>query len=238
MNLLNPLLSKTTGPRVAGTILKREFLESLAAGGTAAMAGLPCDLIELRVDGYPDYTGWSAIAVQLEQVGLPVLMTLRLAKEGGFWKGADRERLAAYQLAIQKVSGVDVELESELAKEIGALARAEGKTAVISYHNFQETPAQKDLERTIERMREIGTVAKIAVKVNQLDEVEMLRGLLHHNWGVPVCILGMGPLGRETRLRFPLEGSCITYGYLDEPGAPGQYSAKELREYFRQLAPN
>ena len=91
------------------------------------MAGLPCDLIELRVDGYPDYTGWSAIAVQLEQVGLPVLMTLRLAKEGGGWKGADRERLAAYQLAIQKVSGVDVELHSEIAGEVGALARAAGK---------------------------------------------------------------------------------------------------------------
>lgn len=237
MNLSNPLLSKISGPRVAGTILKREFLDSLAAGGEGGLAGLPCDLIELRVDGYPDYARWSEMGLKLEQAGLPVLMTLRLANEGGFWKGPDHDRLAAYRLAIEKLSGVDVELHSEIAGEVGALARAAGKTAVISYHNFSETPPQKDLERIIERMREIGTVAKIAVKVNQLDEVEMLRGLLHQNWGVPVCILGMGPLGRETRLRFPLEGSCITYGYLDAQGAPGQHSAKELKDYFRPLQP-
>ena len=42
----------------------------------------------------------------------------------------------------------------------------------------------------------------------------------------------MGPLGPQTRIDFPKLGSCLTYGYLDAPVAPGQVSAREL---MRQL---
>jgi len=42
----------------------------------------------------------------------------------------------------------------------------------------------------------------------------------------------MGPLGPQTRIEFPKLGSCLTYGYLDQPVAPGQVPAREL---MRQL---
>jgi 3-dehydroquinate dehydratase len=38
----------------------------------------------------------------------------------------------------------------------------------------------------------------------------------------------MGPLGPQTRVEFPKLGSCFTYGYLDEPVAPGQPAARDL----------
>ena len=80
-----------------------------------------------------------------------------------------------------------------------------------------------------------GGIGKIAVTVNTETELNSLAKLLARKWPLPVCIIGMGPLGRETRLKFPLQGSCFTYGYLDTAGAPGQYSAAELTRHFTAL---
>jgi 3-dehydroquinate dehydratase len=38
----------------------------------------------------------------------------------------------------------------------------------------------------------------------------------------------MGQAWSETRVEFATLGSCLTYGYLDKPTAPGQMSATEL----------
>jgi 3-dehydroquinate dehydratase len=43
----------------------------------------------------------------------------------------------------------------------------------------------------------------------------------------------MGKLGPQTRVLFPKLGSCLTYGYLDVPVAPGQISARELTLQLR-----
>ena len=62
--------------------------------------------------------------------------------------------------------------------------------------------------------------------------VATLRSLFHENCPAALCVMGMGALGPQTRVEFPKLGSCLTYGYLDAPVAPGQVSAREL---MRQL---
>ena len=49
-----------------------------------------------------------------------------------------------------------------------------------------------------------------------------------------LCVIGMGPDWAHTRVLFPQLGSCLTYGYLDKPTAPGQFSAAELTEKLQQ----
>jgi len=220
------------GPKVVGTILTQKYLEALHPASTT----LPCDLVELRVDGFRDYDQWPETGKAIETAGFPVMMTLRLAKEGGHWNGPDSERLGFFERAVEAVSGVDIELQSEIAKEVCSLAANAGKTSLVSYHNFDETPSVSQLTKIIEMGRAMGNIVKIATKVNSLDDVETLRCILQGRWNVPLCIIGIGPLGKETRLRFPLEGSCFTYGYLDVPGAPGQFSAEELKKYIRSVA--
>jgi len=52
-----------------------------------------------------------------------------------------------------------------------------------------------------------------------------------------LCVIGMGRAWSETRIEFATLGSCLTYGYLDKPAAPGQISAAELvRRLRRALA--
>ena len=78
-----------------------------------------------------------------------------------------------------------------------------------------------------------GTVIKIATFTKTEEDVAVLRSLFDENCSVPLCALGMGPLGPQTRIEFPKLGSCLTYGYLDAPVAPGQVSARELMQQLR-----
>ncbi len=70
--------------------------------------------------------------------------------------------------------------------------------------------------------------------VKSSRHIATLEGLLSDDWSVPLCVIGMGPLGTPTRLSFATAGSCLTYGYLDKPAAPGQWPAKELYAALRK----
>jgi 3-dehydroquinate dehydratase I len=215
-------------PRVVGTIITAEFLEQWAS----KPHNLPCDLVEFRVDGFPQFSDWIRIGAEIQRRGIPVFATVRLAREGGKWISSDKERWPLLEGAIHHLAGIDVELESELANRACQLAAEQAKFSVVSHHNFERTPPLSELSRLIEHAHQIGTIGKIAASANIPEDVENLRRLLQTAWKKPLCVIGMGPLGRDTRLQFPLEGSCFTYGYLDTPGAPGQFSAAELWDYY------
>lgn len=218
-------------PVVIGTILDHAFLASARA------EDLPCDLVEVRLDGFQELSGWSQRAERLERSGKPILATIRLGIEGGHWHKADEERAPIFDEALRTVSGIDIELQSRMASAYGSKARSLQKLCIVSHHDFQRTPPLPALEEIVRRGQEIGSVVKIASMINAPSDIEVLRKLLSGDWEVPLCLIGMGPLGRETRLRFPNEGSCLAYGYLDTPGAPGQYSAAELlRALHREAA--
>jgi 3-dehydroquinate dehydratase I len=219
-------------PRVVGTIITADFLQSWSANPTP----LPCDLVELRLDGFSNFADWIRIGKQIEHQRKPVLVTLRLKNEGGKWDGGDRERWTLLEPAIRNFSAVDVEVRSELAPAVSELCGQLGKLSVFSFHDFEKTPSGAELERLLATAERLGGVGKIAATAQTLKDVELLRSILKQRRSSPICIIGMGPHGRETRLTFPLEGSCFTYGYLDTPGAPGQYSAQELMDHFRGQA--
>ena len=218
-------------PRVAGTIITENYLRDWSAQPRP----LPCDLVELRVDGFSHVNGWLEIGARIEAAGTPVFATVRHAREGGQWAGDEEARRQLLNSALEKLSGIDVELHSDLAPGLAERARALNKLCILSFHDFQKTAPRAELLAILKQMQQLGSVAKIAATANSLDDVETLRSLLHEPWTVPVCLIGMGAHGRATRLSFPKEGSCLTYGYLDIAGAPGQFSAQELRDHFNPV---
>lgn len=217
-------------PQVVGTIITEAYLQNAPAGP------LDCDLVELRMDGMPGCAGWVEAGRRIEAAGKPVFATFRLAAEGGHWTRSDEDRLPFLRDALQGLSGVDIELQSQILHAVAQMAREEGKFCIVSHHDFHRTPPRNELEEIIRRAQEIGSVVKIAAMIQTPEDLELLRSLLRGNWKKPLCLIGMGPLGRESRLNFPLEGSCLTYGYLDTPGAPGQFSAAELTAHLRKRA--
>jgi 3-dehydroquinate dehydratase-1 len=49
--------------------------------------------------------------------------------------------------------------------------------------------------------------------------------------------MGMGPLGKVSRLVLAAAGSRLNYGYLDKPQVPGQWPAPELVRRLEEVLP-
>ena len=57
----------------------------------------------------------------------------------------------------------------------------------------------------------------------------------HRSEGRLISAMGMGPLGKLSRLVLAKAGSCLNYGYLKTPNAPGQWSAEDLTRLISDL---
>lgn len=212
-------------PRVVGVVSAALTLDRLASGFRPI-----CDIVELRADllgaGLPE---WLERAVDLERAGLPVLITLRHSREGGHWYGAELERLRILEKILPYVSAIDFETRSESFPEAVKLAHSAGKTLVASFHDFQGMPADQELRAIIERGTQAGAdIVKIAAMTHSNEELIRMESFLASHRGPPLCLLGMGARGPESRVRLAQRGSCLTYGFVDEANVSGQLSSEEL----------
>ncbi len=226
--MIGPLTIGPPAPcRVVGVVTSPATMAGPATGP------LPCDLIEVRLDRWnlpPDR--WSHVWQQGVVRDIPVLATLRLAAEGGCWTKPDQDRLPILQHVLTAADAVDVEIRSALFTTIAARTAEQGKTVVASFHDFERTPPTTTLCSVLETAAVYPhAVIKLAVQVRSPTDRERLESILHDPpVSNPLCIIGMGPAAADTRITFPALGSCLTYGYLDEPTAPGQCSCQELRQ--------
>jgi len=133
---------------------------------------------------------------------------------------------------------VDVELEStdNYLDSLAAFARVLGTILIVSYHNFKFTPDAKELEALLQSCYDRGgDLAKIAVLVNSQEDVRKLLDL--YRFPGKKVILGMGKLGRITRVMGPYLGGEFTFaapGTGDET-APGQLSYDQLRAIYNVI---
>lgn len=197
------------------------------------------DLLEVRVDLFEapedvvSLASWADSARAVEATGTPVLLTLRLAAEGGRWTRPEAERLALYRAAAaaKACSWVDVEAASAIARDVTDLARAGGVTSIVSHHDFARTPPLAELERVVARCRAVGgDVPKVATKVNGDADRDALFALAAAHAG-EACVIGMG--APELRVELPARGSRLAYAYVDAPTAPGQLSAGDMDARLR-----
>ena len=217
--------------RVVGTIVTCEALKQFAAADRNQIA---CEVVEVRYDHLTSCVGWESACEEIcEKV--PVIFTIRWEKEGGKWSG-DRERIDVYAKVLPMVSAIDVELSSSAVNEIAELARSAKKPLLLSYHNFSETPPLEKLLKLYEEAAKMGQIVKISTMVNSEADIDTLEALLGQRGTVPLCVIGMGPRATPTRISFAQKGSCLTYGYLDEAGAPGQLSAEDLSKALGIMA--
>jgi 3-dehydroquinate dehydratase I len=214
-------------PRVVGTVT------SLARKSLPQRSAAACDLVEVRLDLTGRPTGWLERCAAIQAEGWPVLLTIRLAVEGGAWKGADEQRWNLFERGLRELAGVDVEWRSKLAQPVAKFAKKMRKVCVASYHDFEKTPAQDELEAVIAEAQELASIVKISTRLKSEKDEKVLRSLLAQKWKKPLCVIGMGAEWAHTRVEFPKLGSCLTYGYLHKSTAPGQMSAAELTKMLK-----
>ncbi|MGB9902488.1 type I 3-dehydroquinate dehydratase [Methanothrix sp.] len=185
------------------------------------------DIIEVRLDLLDDP---GVIRDIRASVSLPLMATNRISSEGGSFRGSEERRIGVLMDASRFSDIIDIEL---MAPGRDQLLENISCPALISYHDFSGIP--EDVQAIIEDARSAGAdVVKLAVTPSSMREaLDLLRLLLDESH--PMCVIGMGAVGRHLRVVAPLYGSVLTYGYVTEPTAPGQMSVRELDTALRCL---
>ncbi len=211
-------------PRIVGCVATAAALRRVARTLPA-----DCDWVEVRLDLIgPDLADWVDRCAALRRQGMPVLLTIRHAREGGAWRGSEADRLALYRAGLPAVSAVDMEIGSPGLAELAQAASARRVRVVGSFHDFNKTPSMEKLLGLEARGRRLGAdVVKIAAQVRGSADLARLFALPAQAQG-PVCVLGMGARGAISRVALPCAGSCLAYGALGRPTAPGQMTCREL----------
>jgi 3-dehydroquinate dehydratase-1 len=217
-------------PCVVGTITSAARLKAFAARPNQS-----CDIAEVRLDQVGQTEDWLALSQEIETSGTPVILTTRVRSEGGNWPDDDKSRLYVIREGLQHLAAVDVEFKSPLMEQVCVEAKALKKAAIVSFHDFEKTPAFDELKTIATQAAKHGTIVKISTMAKNNDDIATLEKLLGSSLDVPLCVIGMGAFGTKTRITFPAHGSCLTYGYLDAPSAPGQLSAEMLSEQLCSL---
>ncbi len=222
-------------PRIVGIISSLRTVPTFLANPKPG-----CDIVELRLDRIGvTQPEWINTAHDIEANGCPVIATLRIQEEGGTWEGADEERRPHLLQALEQCACVDIELRSPLFPELADCAVRHNKALIVSHHDYEKTPPTAELYDVMRRATVNDLcIVKIAVRVNDVSDIERLRDLLiNPPVAAPLCIIGMGDLGTPTRIEFPKLGSCLAYGHLDESTAPGQLSCRALAERLAREGP-
>ena len=212
---------------------------SLRAAQTLAPGKGAPDLLELRVDGFARDAG-PLDALVAGGPPRPLIVTVRHPSEGGLAAALPCEtRRSLYERFLPAASWLDIEVRSlPTLADVAAHARERGCRVIASFHDFQGTPNLRRLRTLAVRAAEAGAdVFKVAATTRTPGELARLLDLLGEVRDLPLAVMGMGPLGKVSRLTLAAAGSVFCYGYLgDEAQVPGQWPAALLRERLDELA--
>jgi 3-dehydroquinate dehydratase-1 len=223
---------------VVATVTRPEDLDDLVAGDGAPT----CDLLEYRLDDLLGHE--TAAAASMSAAARPVLLTVRRPEEGGAGSLGDAARLALYRRHLAAAALVDTEVASLATPAFSGFAEevlASGAGLVASFHDFAGFPDRTRLAETVEAAYGLGAeVAKVAVVVAAMADLFALVELVEaaRARGRRISAMGMGPLGKLSRLVLARAGSCLNYGYLRTPNAPGQWSAARLAGLLGEIGGN
>jgi 3-dehydroquinate dehydratase/shikimate dehydrogenase len=194
--------------------------------GRIERAGPLADVIEIRFDCLrPEETG--RLLGHLQVLGKEILATFRPLEQGGKRRLTMEDRAEFWQSALPRLDGVNCMIDREFDLDIPF--EIDPKRTIVSIHNFKgrdwDLPPKSGPAGTL----------KLAISVEEAADAISLWRLLDKGTGPEVIPIAMGEAGKWTRILALAHGAPMTYASLDRGGetAPGQISARDLRDVFR-----
>ncbi len=170
---------------------------------------------------------------------LPVIATVRSTGHGGRFSGSRSEQL---RLLLQAAEGGCTYLDWEFCR--GEALPAElskiRDRVILSYHNFQKTPADGELASLFKDMAATGAgVVKIVTHAQRMEDNLSLLSLIGRGrqQGLKVVAFCLGPLGRISRVTCLFVGAPFTFAALETgvEAAPGQLTLSEMNQVLELL---
>ncbi len=203
---------------------------------------LRIDLVEARLDLLEEITPEKikSFLDAIANFGFYAVSTLRPTWEGGKFIKSEEERLELLKEVIKHpaTGAVDIELKSSILPEIIPLVRAEGKKLIVSYHDFEKTPPNSEIEEIAKRCKEAGAdIVKVAFMGKKEEDASRVCCVLSR-FNHPKIFMVMGESGSFTRVVGFSFGSLLTYTFFGKPVAPGQIEAERLIKLLSSVYPS
>lgn len=193
--------------------------------------------LEFRLDYLNDPSAALPLIESLSKryTDLRVLATCRACANGGHFSGTiDRQIEILASAAQHGAAAVDLEIESaELARTATAALRV-NIPLIVSFHNFQTTPALPAVARRLQRIP--ADAYKLVVTARKpSDNLRLMQFVRAGFSELPTIAFAMSEIGVPTRILATAFGSSYTYAApLDSAGtAPGQISGHTMRSLYR-----
>lgn len=219
-------------PLVVGAVSSSQMLEGISQ---ISLTTDECDIIELRLDSIT--LPHDELHSHAAHLTLPLLITARHPEEGGHGQLSASQRSALLEAHLDIASLMDVELRSA-GELLPVIRRAQQKNIGVigSFHDFNATPSDDVLRGAVDfGIQYKFDAVKIATLLQSPDDLARMLHLLAIEKRIPISIMGMGTLGRTSRLVLAKCGSVLNYGYLGQSNAPGQWPARRLKELLQEL---
>ena len=189
-----------------------EAKSSSDEGGNGDSARIEVEVRQLDLDAV-DLN--SALSTIVEAVDLPLVMTCRPERQGGYYPGSEEQRIEALRAAI-KCGPRWIDLESDIGKSTrdDLMGLTGDDTGVIaSVHSIDGTPPPSLITQDIEDNQDLGDIIKACYATT--NRTEGLR-IFEAAWelresGINTALMGLGPGGDWARIHAPLLGQFMVY---------------------------
>ena len=207
---------------------------------------LGASMMEIRADGLKNELSPTILEEILDlkqDIGIPIVLTIRPDWEGGDFKGDEELRSSLLEEAITlgfDYIDLEMRLEKALRDPLIVMAKEMDTKTIISYHDLLKTPSWSEIFAITKQCVSTGCdIAKVALTTkNHEDVLNVIKGGkaardLNHKF----TIMGMGPFGQYTRILAPYIGCELVYASLDADDKvdEGQLNLRTLLELWDAL---
>lgn len=233
----------TGQPKVCVSLIASNFEELFAEA--MRISQMDCDLIEWRADYFMyvndiSFMRKAAYFIRYAIEDKPLIFTFRTLDEGGgqYIEPDYYFELNRYMVHTGLVDIIDIEFSKLVDTETDLIrfAKQHNVKILLSNHDFVTTPTENKMTEMIYDMRYLGAdICKLAVTPNDMQDVltilQSSDKIQREKENIPFVLIGMGEIGKLTRMTGELFGSVLTFASSGKyKSASGQMSIRQLRK--------
>ncbi|MEJ2664137.1 MAG: type I 3-dehydroquinate dehydratase, partial [Spirochaetia bacterium] len=189
------------------------------------------DMVELRAD-YLTQREYAGIKDFPENIGIPAILTVRRASDGGRFRGRESDRRALLKQSLGSAYSY-IDLETDFRDSEFEQRLKQSRIRIIrSFHDFDGVPAN-----LAERIREMagaeGEIPKAAVMPKSTKDLLTLLQCYKKLEDTEKILVGMGDFGFPTRILSNYLGSFLSYcARTGSQAAPGNKDPEEMVKLY------
>lgn len=166
------------------------------------------------------------------------VFTLRPDSQKGKFSGSAHERVNwLKELSLSRPMLLDVEYDTLINHEELVDFLTDHKARIlVSWHDFERTPANESLLDLIGQMRIYGNFLKIVTTAEHIQDCIRLLDFYKVVTNLDLILFAMGELGVLSRILCTIYGNApFTYASLGKSVVPGQLTLLEMRTLYEGM---